>query len=162
MGVSTCARAVQVNQRLMAALPDVGYCLGTGMLPCAINATSLALQDAGIALSSPVVSLTLGHHLSPSAILLDLTNQEALSLPSLTLAVLASTGGIVLAQSEDRTPLEATLAMLDLAQDAATTLARELDLAARDRTRKLVKAMGGEKAYEADDDGYDAMDTGTM
>ncbi|CEH16378.1 Exosomal 3'-5' exoribonuclease complex, subunit Rrp41 and related exoribonucleases [Ceraceosorus bombacis] len=128
-----------------------------GMLPCAINATSLALQDAGIALSSPVVSLTLGYHLSPSAILLDLTNQETLSLPSLTLALLANTGGVVLARSEDRTPLEATLAMLDLAQDAASILAHELDVAARDRTRKLVRAMGGQESSKLDEE-FDAMD----
>lgn len=99
--------------------------------------------DAGVPLSDSVLSLTLGYHLSPSAFLLDVTQAEESSLPTLTLAVLARSGKVTLAQSEDRLQHDALAQMIKVGVQACQVLHAELDGVTRERTRKLVDSMGG-------------------
>ena len=63
-----------------------------GVLQAAINATTLALIDAGIALFDYVVAVSAGLH--STSILLDLTNTEESDLPHLTVAVMPRSGKV--------------------------------------------------------------------
>src|SRR5258706_6731591 len=71
-----------------------------GVLQAAINATTLALIDAGIALFDYVVAVSAGLH--STSILLDLANTEESDLPHLTVAVMPRFGEVTLLDMESR------------------------------------------------------------
>ncbi|CBQ70283.1 probable exosome complex exonuclease rrp41 [Sporisorium reilianum SRZ2] len=118
-----------------------------GVLPAAINASTLALLDASIAMHDFVASVSCGIH-STSA-MLDLSNTEEQDLPHLTVAVLPRTKQVTLASLETRLHVERFEQIFTLAIEAAAVLHNEMELAVRDRTKTLVQAMTG-KAVEAD------------
>ncbi len=128
-----------------------------GVLPAAINASTLALLDAGIAMNDFVASVSCGIH-STSA-MLDLSNTEEQDLPHVTVAVLPRTKQVTLASLETRLHVERFEQIFTLAIEAAAVLHNEMELAVRDRTKTLVQAMTGKTVEsataveEADGDG---------
>lgn len=112
-----------------------------GVLPAAINASTLALLDAGIAMQDFVASVSCGIH-STSA-MLDLSNTEEQDLPHVTVAVLPRTKQITLASLETRLHVERFEQIFTLAIQAVAVLHNEMELAVRDRTKTLVHAMTG-------------------
>lgn len=128
-----------------------------GVLPAAINAATLALLDAGIAMQDFVSSVSCGI-LSTSA-MLDLSNAEEMDLPHVTVAVLPRTKQVTLASLETRLHVERFEQIFTLAIEAAEVLHNEMELAVRDRTKTLIQAMTGKMvdaangAVEDDDDG---------
>jgi exosome complex component RRP41 len=126
------------------------------VLSCAINAITLALLDAGVPMSDSVLSLTLGQHLRPSCVLLDLTSAEESGLPFLTLAMLPRTKKVTLAQSESRLAREDFREMLKLGTEAIGVLQAEVDQVLKARTKRLVQAMGTAKMAPLQDE-MDAM-----
>ncbi|KZS92362.1 ribosomal protein S5 domain 2-like protein [Sistotremastrum niveocremeum HHB9708] len=112
-----------------------------GVLQTCINATTLALVTAGIAVKDYVAAVTCGvHSTSP---LLDLTNIEESDLPHLTLATIPRTGKVTLVTMETRLHIDRFEAMMRLAKDAGAVVAQEMKVAVKTRTEDLVKSMGG-------------------
>ncbi|PWZ00890.1 putative exosome complex exonuclease rrp41 [Testicularia cyperi] len=119
-----------------------------GVLPAAINASTLALLDAGIAMQDFVAAVSCGiHSTSP---LLDLSNTEESDLPHLTVAVLPRTGQVTLASLETRLHVERFEQIFKLAIQACSVLHNEMELAVRDRTKTLVQAMTGKTVDQTD------------
>lgn len=115
-----------------------------GVLPCAINAISLALLDAGVPMSDYVLSVGVGMHLPTDQTLLDLAAAEEGAMPSIVVAYLARSRTATLAQLETRLHADAIPTMLKYAGDAcAGALLREVDSVMGARTRKLAEAMEG-------------------
>ncbi|KAN0059802.1 Exosome non-catalytic core component [Thecaphora frezii] len=125
-----------------------------GILPTSINASTLALIDAGISLSDFVVSLSCGlHSTSP---LLDLNQAEESDLPHLTVAVLPRSSKVTLASLETRLHVTRFQDVFQLAVKACSVLHKEMEDAVRERTKRLVEAArprGREK-----DEAWDEMD----
>ncbi|RSH90141.1 Exosome non-catalytic core component [Saitozyma podzolica] len=87
-----------------------------GILPSSINATTLALIDAGISLLDYVTSVSIGLHLTQP--LLDLSAPEENDLPTLVVASLPGSGKITLAQMETRLHVDRFEEMLLLGVEA--------------------------------------------
>lgn len=113
------------------------------MLPCAINAVTLALLDAGVSMTDYVVAMSVGLHLQSGQTLLDLSSHEENALPHLVAATLPQSGKITLAQLETRIHATAVREMLSIVKQACSVLHGEMDEASRERTRRLAVAMGG-------------------
>ncbi|KAH7102766.1 ribosomal protein S5 domain 2-type protein [Auriculariales sp. MPI-PUGE-AT-0066] len=138
-----------------------------GVMQACVNATTLALINAGIAMSDYVCAISAGtFSVSP---LLDLTAIEESDVPHLTLALLPRTGKVTLVTMDTRLHVERFEEIFRLAGDAAKFVHEEMRAAVRNTTRSLVKAMGGapatsgttanaqnQKAIELDEDMIDA------
>jgi exosome complex component RRP41 len=111
----------------------------TGVLQAAINATTLALIDAGIALFDYVVAVSAGLH--STSILLDLTNTEESDLPHLTVAVMPRSGKVTLLNMESRLHVTRFGDVLKVAGQAAEVLRDEMRSAVRSRSKALISAM---------------------
>lgn len=114
-----------------------------GVLPCAINAVTLALLDAGISMSDYVVALSVGLHLQSGKTLLDLSSHEENALPHLIAATLPRSGKITLAQLETRIHANVVQEMLAIVGQACSVLHSEMDIAMRERTKRLADSLGG-------------------
>jgi len=112
-----------------------------GVLAAAVNASTLALLDAGIAMTDYVVALTAGLHLSST--LLDLSSSEELDLPNLTVAVLPRSQRVTLAQLETRLHADRFEEMFKLALEACSVLHTEMDKQMKARTRALADSRSG-------------------
>jgi exosome complex component RRP41 len=110
-----------------------------GVLQTAINATTLALIDAGIALTDYVCACTAA--CIDTTPLLDLTNTEESDLPNLTLAVLPRSGRVTLATMETRLHVERFEQIFKLVIQAGDALHERMRAAIRERTSKLVQSM---------------------
>lgn len=110
-----------------------------GVLQTAINAATLALIDAGIALTDYVCACTAA--CIDTTPLLDLTNTEESDLPNLTLAVLPRSGKVTLVTMETRLHIERFEQIFKLAIRAGDVLHERMRAAVRERTGKLVQSM---------------------
>lgn len=110
-----------------------------GILPSSINATTLALIDAGISLLDYVTSVSIGLHLTQP--LLDLSAPEENDLPTLVVAALPGSGKITLAQMETRLHVDRFEEMLLLGVEACGVLKAEMDGVIKDRTGSVVERM---------------------
>lgn len=110
-----------------------------GLLPASINATTLALQTAGIPLTDFVTAITCGVHSTHP--LLDLTNLEENDLSHLTVASLPRTGKVTLVAMETRLHVDRVSECLKIAGDAGKVLHKEMKRAVEARTKRLVQAM---------------------
>ncbi|KAG6840930.1 hypothetical protein C0991_003188 [Blastosporella zonata] len=126
------------------------------LLQACINATTLALVNAGIPLLDFVCAVTGGvHSTSP---LLDLTFLEENDLPNVTVAVMPKTGKVTLVTMETRLHVDRFEEIFRLAGDAGKVIHGEMKSAVRSRTSTLVTAMGsgsrvvGGEAAEKDGD----------
>ncbi|KAE8269101.1 hypothetical protein A4X09_0g3238 [Tilletia walkeri] len=122
-----------------------------GVLAAAINASTLALLDAGIAMTDYVVSLSAGLHLSN--VLLDLSQSEELDCPHMTLAILPRSRRVTLAQLETRLHADRFEEMFQIGLEAcAGVLHAEMDAEMRFRTRKLADSRVGRGGKQMDED----------
>lgn len=110
-----------------------------GILPTAINAVTLALIDAGIALLDYVTSVSIGLHLKQA--MLDLSAPEEADLPTLVVASLPTNGKVTLAQMETRLHVDRFDEMLRLGVDACAVLKSEMEAVVKARTRSVVGRM---------------------
>lgn len=110
-----------------------------GILPTAINATTLALIDAGISLLDYVTSVSIGLHLTQP--LLDLSAPEEADLPTLVVASLPASGKITLAQMETRLHVDRFEEMLLLGTEACAVLKDEMEGVVKRRTGEVVERM---------------------
>ena len=110
-------------------------------MAAAINATTLALIHAGVALTAPVAALTLSClHDVP---LLDPSAPEENDLPTATIASLGGTPPrITLVQLESRLSIGRFEAMLRLATGACEVLHEELRIAVADWAEDTAERLG--------------------
>lgn len=111
------------------------------LLQAAINATSLALVDAGIAMADFVCAITCGLHDTTS--LLDLTSIEEADIPHLTVGILPRSGKASLVTLETQVVVDRFMEMLKLTGEAANAIHVEMTSAVLSRTDKLAAAMSG-------------------
>ncbi|ESK98268.1 exosome component 4 [Moniliophthora roreri MCA 2997] len=110
-----------------------------GVLQACINATTLALANAGIPLLDFVCAVTGGvHSTSP---LLDLTQLEENDLPNVTVAVMPRSGKVTLVSMETRLHMDRFEEILRLAGEAGTVIHGEMKRAVKERTARLVESM---------------------
>ncbi|KAF5375635.1 hypothetical protein D9757_008555 [Collybiopsis confluens] len=110
-----------------------------GLLQACINATTLALANAGIPLTDFVCAVTSGvHSTSP---LLDLTLLEENDLPNVTVAVMPRSGKVSLVTMETRLHVDRFEEIFRLAGEAGKIIHAEMKKAVKDRTERLVAPM---------------------
>jgi len=110
-----------------------------GLLQACINATTLALINAGIPLYDFVCAVTGGvHSTSP---LLDLTLLEENDLPNVTVGVMPRTGKVALVTMETRLHVDRFEEIFRLAGEAGKVIHTEMKKAVKERTEGLVTAM---------------------
>lgn len=110
-----------------------------GLLQACVNATTLALANAGIPTYDFVCAVTGGvHSTSP---LLDLTLLEENDLPNVTVAVMPRSGKITLVSMETRLHVDRFEEIFRLAGEAGKVIHREMRKAVKDRTEQLVASM---------------------
>ncbi|KAF9067187.1 ribosomal protein S5 domain 2-type protein [Rhodocollybia butyracea] len=110
-----------------------------GLLQACINATTLALANAGIPLYDFVCAVTGGVH--STSLLLDLTLLEENDLPNVTVAVMPRSGKVTLVNMETRLHVDRFEEIFRLAGEAGKVIHGEMKKAVRDRTEQLVGAM---------------------
>ncbi|KAL2918998.1 Exosome non-catalytic core component [Polyrhizophydium stewartii] len=104
--------------------------LDGGALHAAINASCLAMIDAGIPMSDYVVACSAGF--ASGTALLDLNYiEESAETPALTVAMLPKSGKLTMLNMESRLHLDHFKDVLDLATEGCKSLAESLDEAVR-------------------------------
>ncbi|KAF8339660.1 ribosomal protein S5 domain 2-type protein, partial [Cantharellus anzutake] len=109
------------------------------LLQTAINATTLALVDAGIAMTDLVCAITCG--LYDATPLLDLTSIEEADIPHLTVGVLPRSGKASLVTLETHVVVDRFMEMLRLTGEAANAIHAEMTGVVLLRTDRLASAM---------------------
>ncbi|KAH9178347.1 exosome component 4 [Lactarius sanguifluus] len=110
-----------------------------GVLPAAINATTVALINAGVPLTDYVCAITGGVH--AAAPMLDLTALEESDLPHVTVASMPRSGRLTLVSMETRLHVDRFEEILRLAGDAGTVIHREMHAVVRQRTKGLLDGI---------------------
>jgi exosome complex component RRP41 len=110
-----------------------------GVLSSCINATTLALTDAGVAMYDQVVAVSAGLH--STLTLLDLNHYEENDIPHLTVAVMPRSGKVTLVNMESRLHLTRFEAVFKVACEAAKIIETEMGASILGRTGDLVNAM---------------------
>jgi exosome complex component RRP41 len=110
-----------------------------GVLSSCINATTLALTDAGVAMYDQVVAVCAGLH--STSILLDLNHYEENDIPHLTVGIMPRSGKVTLVNMESRLHLTRFEAVFKLACEAATIIQKEMSASILSRTGSLVNTM---------------------
>ncbi|EGD75161.1 hypothetical protein PTSG_06814 [Salpingoeca rosetta] len=112
-----------------------------GVLAVAINAVTLALMDAGVAMTDFVCACTAS--VIDGTNVLDINHYEASAQgPELTIAVLPSSSTIVMAEMKSRVHGDLYAGLQDLAIVGGTTLLPLLKKAVHDRTRAMLPCLG--------------------
>jgi exosome complex component RRP41 len=120
-----------------------------GRLPAAINATTLALMNAGIPIKDMVCSCSAGIG-SGGVTLVDLNKREESSWGGqsavyLPCAILPQRGTVVLAQCEARLPgLKELEHVLEAAMEGCHAVAQHLQAAIRERATNLLTTRSGQ------------------
>lgn len=110
-----------------------------GLLQACINATTLALINAGIPLLDFVCAVNGGvHSTSP---LLDLTLLEENDVPNVTVAIMPRTKKMTLVTMETRLHIDRFDEIFKLAADAGEVVHKEMKAAVKSRTSTLVDAV---------------------
>lgn len=110
-----------------------------GLLQACINATTLALANAGIPLYDFVCAVTGGVHAASP--LLDLTTLEENDIPHVTVATMPRTGKVTLVTLETRLHVDRFEEIFALACHAGQVIHREMKSAVCAKTGELVAAM---------------------
>lgn len=127
-----------------------------GVLQAAINAATLALIDAGVALYDQVVAVSAGLH--STAVILDLTHYEENDCPNLTVGVMPRSGKVTLLNMESRLHVSRFEHVFSVACEAAKIIKGEMGNAVGQRTESLVTAMAqGEPTYARATDDMEEM-----
>lgn len=109
------------------------------LLSAAINATTLALVSAGVALSDYVCAVSAGVHTTQP--LLDLTTLEENDVPHLTVAVMPRMAKVTLATLETRLHSDRFQEIFNLACDAGKVIHKEMLVAVTDQVGSLTRAL---------------------
>lgn len=110
-----------------------------GLLQAGINATTLALMNAGIPMIDFVCAITSGvHSTSP---LLDLTTLEENDVPNMTLAMMPKTQKISLVTMETRLHVDRFSEIVKLATEAGLAIHREMKVAIIGRAKVLTESL---------------------
>lgn len=127
-----------------------------GLLQACINATTLALMNAGIPMLDFVCAVTGGvHSTSP---MLDLTLLEENDVPNVTVAIMPRTQKVTLVTMETRLHVERFGEIFRLAKEAGTIIHKEMQAAIMARTSMLVKSVQSGAREPAEKDGEDQME----
>lgn len=110
------------------------------LLQAAINATTLALIDAGVPMNDYVCAVTCALH--DNTPLLDVNSLEESDLPNVTVGILPRTGKVTLATLETQLSVERFPEILKLTGEAAKAIHAEMITSVKVRTDRLAKAMG--------------------
>lgn len=119
------------------------------LLAACINATTLALVDAGIPMQHYISSCTAGSTSSYSANdeaadpLLDLNNLEEQELPFLTVATVGGTEQVSVLIMDTRVQMQRVEGMLSLAVHGCTQIRLILDQVVRDHAKRILEATPG-------------------
>lgn len=125
-----------------------------GRLSAAINATTLALVNAGIPVKDLVCACSAGIGSSGGVTLVDLNKREESSMggqPAVHLpcAMLPQRGTVVLAQCEARlSGIDELETVLDAAMDGCRAVAQQLQAAIREHAARLLTARSGQAHIE--------------
>ncbi|THH14697.1 hypothetical protein EW146_g5673 [Bondarzewia mesenterica] len=111
-----------------------------GVLQACINATTLALSNAGVPMLDFVCAVSAGVHVAQP--LLDLTTLEESDLPHVTVAVMPRTGKVTLVSMETRLHVDRFGEVFGVACEAGKVVHREMRAVVRERTKGLLEAMG--------------------
>lgn len=122
------------------------------LLSTAINACTLALVHAGIALSSPVSSVSLS--VLHDTALLDPSAPEENELPTVTVACMAPLGGqqhgkVTLVALEARLAVDRFEALLRLGTQACAVVSQELERVSKSYAQKTLSQLSGSSAAAA-------------
>ncbi|KAI1374228.1 ribosomal protein S5 domain 2-like protein [Hypoxylon crocopeplum] len=121
------------------------------LLACLVNASTLALTDAGVPMSDYLVACSAGSTSSHAAgderadPLIDLNGQEEQELPCLTLATLGATDKVGVLVCESRVQVSRLEGMMAAAADGCVGVRAYLDSVVRDQGRKMVAEGAVEK-----------------
>ena len=122
-----------------------------GVLQAAINATTVALINAGVPLTDYVCAVTGGVH--AAAPMLDLTALEETDLPYVTVASMPRSGRLTLVSMETRLHVDRFEEILKLAGEAGAVIHKEMRAVVREHTKGLLDAMStGLQASKAAED----------
>jgi exosome complex component RRP41 len=128
-----------------------------GLLQACVNATTLALMNAGVPLQDFVCAVSAGVYTTEP--LLDLTALEEGDIPHATVALLPRSGALTLVNMETRLHVDRFEQILRIASEAGHVVHAEMRKHIRARTRNLVDAMGGTRvAGEQQERRHDEMD----
>lgn len=111
------------------------------LLQAAINATTLALIDAGVPMNDYVCAVTCALH--DNTPLLDVNSLEESDLPNVTVGILPRSGKVTLATLETQLSVERFPEILKLTGEAAKAIHVEMVDSVKARTDRLARAMGG-------------------
>jgi exosome complex component RRP41 len=111
-----------------------------GVLQASINATTVALVNAGVPLADYVCAVTGGVH--AAAPMLDLTSLEENDLPHVTVASMPRSGHLTLVSMETRLHVDRFEEILRLAGEAGPVIHKEMRAVVRQRTKDLLDGMG--------------------
>ncbi|KAJ3354960.1 Exosome complex component RRP41 [Allomyces javanicus] len=112
-----------------------------GQVQACINAATLALINAGVAMRDYVVACTVGN--VDGTPLLDLNHiEESQGTPEITLATLPRSSNVVLIQMESRLHMDKLEKTLQLAKDGCAQIHELLDEVVRKELRDLVHKVG--------------------
>lgn len=115
------------------------------LLAALLNATTLALIDAGIPMTDYIAACTAGSTSSYAAgddsadPLLDLNNQEETELPFLTVATLGDSDRVAVLLCESRVQVSRLEGMLVVGIDGCKQVKRFLDTVIKDKGVKMIK-----------------------
>ncbi|ORZ38787.1 exosome complex exonuclease RRP41 [Catenaria anguillulae PL171] len=119
-----------------------------GEVMACINAATLALINAGVAMRDYVVACSVGIY--DGTPLLDVNHfEEGPSIPTLTLATLPRTGDVVLMQCEQRLHMDRLQAAMALAQEGCAQMHTKLDEVVRKELTELAIKVGEREASAA-------------
>ena len=110
-----------------------------GVLPAAINATTVALINAGVPLTDYVCAITAGVH--AAAPLLDLTTLEETDLPHVIVASMPRSGRLTLVSLETRLHVDRFEEILRLAGEAGVAIHKEMRTVVKERTKGLLDGI---------------------
>ena len=110
-----------------------------GVLQAAINATTVALINAGVPLADYVCAVTGGVH--AAAPMLDLTALEETDLPHVTVASMPRSGHLTLVSMETRLHVDRFEEILRLAGEAGAVIHKEMRAVVRERAKNLLDGM---------------------
>jgi exosome complex component RRP41 len=124
-----------------------------GVLQAAINATTVALINAGAPLADYVCAVTGGVH--AAAPMLDLTALEEADLPHVTVASMPRSGNLTLVSMETRLHIDRFEEILRLAGEAGAVIHKEMHAVVRERTKSLLDGLN--TGLRASNTGDEAM-----
>jgi exosome complex component RRP41 len=111
------------------------------LLQAAINATTLALIDAGVPVNDYVCAVTCALH--DNTPLLDINSLEESDLPNVTVGILPRSSKVTLATLETQLSVDRFPEILRLTGEAAKAIHAEMILSVKARTDRLARAMDG-------------------